>query len=84
MSIESIKYNIDICDDCAHKGYCDMALFGGHNPRIVTCTQFSKSKPTNGDSIRAMTDEALAEFAYYNQFRTMQEMLDWLKQEATE
>lgn len=61
MSLESITYH-DICDDCAHKGYCDMAQFGGHNPRITACSHFSKRKQTNADRIRSMSDEELADF----------------------
>lgn len=60
MGIESIKY-YDICDDCLHKSYCDMAQFGGHNPHITACYHFTQSKHTNADRVRAMTDEELAE-----------------------
>ena len=55
----------DICDGCYAKNFCDMALFGGHNPRITACPKFKKGKQTNADKIRAMTDEEIAKlFAY--------------------
>ena len=44
-------------------------------------------KPTtNADRIRAMTDEELAEWlfgAWHQSWYTLQEWLDWLKQEVT-
>lgn len=41
---------------------------------------------TNADRIRAMTDEELAEWlfqAWHKSWYTLQEWLDWLRQEAT-
>ena len=91
MSIESIKYNIDICDDCAHKEYCEMAQFGGHNPRITACSHFSKSKPTNADRIRAMDIDHLIEWYCYHRpcgscpYGGVEcGIRDWLYQEAPE
>jgi hypothetical protein len=51
----------DVCDKCAHSEYCDMATFGGHNPKITACCKFARRHQTNADRIRAMTDEELAE-----------------------
>ena len=91
MGVESVKYG-DICDKCAHCGYCDMATFGGHNPPITACSHFSQSKQTNADRIRAMSDEELAEYLdgvchdLWQMFvKDPQKMwLDWLKQEVKE
>lgn len=99
MSTTGIKYE-DICDKCAHGAYCDMATFGGHNPKIVACCKFTNRHQTNGDRIRAMTDEELAAFiGHASLCVTIQGMVDdwcarygsctqcirdWLKQEATD
>lgn len=94
MGVESIKYG-DICDKCAHCGYCDMATFGGHNPPITACSYFSQSKQTNADRIRAMSDEELAWAHAYRlascygcEASTIEDCakctLDWLKQEEGE
>ena len=57
------KYG-DICDDCFGKDFCDMALFGGHNPPITTCLQFKKRKQTHGDRIRSWDDDQLAMWCF--------------------
>lgn len=53
-------------------------------PVVVTERQ---AKQTNADRIRAMSDEELAEWlfqAWHSSWYTLQEWLDWLKQEAKE
>ena len=67
------------CEHCS-----DEYMKSGDHPAF----QWAKS-PTRADRIRRMTDEELAEFLYvktcedgYPQFGTMQEWLDWLKQES--
>lgn len=73
----------DICDGCYAKNFCDMAQFGGHNPRITACSKFKKGKQTNADKIRAMTDEELANtLSWLNDSKTADEWLDWLQKEA--
>ena len=87
MGIESIKY-YDICDDCLHKSYCDMAQFGGHNPHITACYHFTQSKRTNADRVRAMTNGEIEdwywwmhkEMMYYTDSRAF--VHNWLKQEV--
>lgn len=61
MGVESVKYG-DICDKCAHCGYCDMATFGGHEPPITACSQFKEKSQTNADRLRAMSDAEIADF----------------------
>lgn len=48
------------------------------------CEHFKPKVTTNADRIRAMTDEEMADFVFYNPFMTRQDALDWLKQEAEE
>ena len=98
MSVESVKYG-DICDKCAHAEYCDMATFGGHNPKITACCKFTERHQTNADRVRAMSDEKLADFLCniagledctskcpgWAFCRTGHTgILDWLQQEADE
>lgn len=79
---ESVKYH-DICDDCMHKGYCDMAQFGGHNPHITACSHFIAAKQTNADRIRQMSDEELADWLVMNgNGEDYKGWLEWLKEEA--
>lgn len=61
MSVESIKYH-DICDSCTYGCCCDMAQFGGHNPRITACSHFAPSKQTNYDRIISKTPKELADW----------------------
>lgn len=84
----SVKYD-DICDKCAHGEYCDMATFGGHNPKITACYKFKEKNQTNADRIRAMTDEELAvwirdQIIDRNIGVPSETWLEWLKQEANE
>ena len=93
MSVESVKYG-DICDKCAHAEYCDMATFGGHNPKITACSKFTERHQSNADRIRAMTDEELAMWIYQvqdecalrkgNFMSPLSQVwwLNWLKQET--
>ena len=53
-----------VCKKCAHENYCVMAQFGGHAPLITACSKFKENSQTNGDRIRAMTDEELANFLF--------------------
>lgn len=69
MSVESVKYG-DICDKCAHAEYCDMATFGGHNPKITACSKFTERHQSNADRIRSTTDEELAELLRDTQCNT--------------
>ena len=81
-----------ICKKCAHESYCGMAQFGGHNPKITACYQFTERHQTNADKIRAMTDEDLAEYLVHKiegcgfdgYDERVNAWLDWLKQEAKE
>ncbi len=83
------KYG-DICDECLHKAYCDMAQFGGHNPSITACYKFAKAKQTKADKIRQMSDEEIEEWywwmhkemMYYTDSHVF--VHDWLKQEVEE
>lgn len=87
MSATGVKYG-DICDKCAHGEYCDMATFGGHNPKITACCKYTERRQTNADRIRSMTDEELAEFmrsvcdTWY--IDANQNWLSWLKSKAEE
>ena len=42
-----------------------------------------KSKRTNADRIRNMSDEELADVIFYSPFSTKQDALDWLKSPAS-
>ena len=89
MSVESVKYG-DICDKCAHAEYCDMATFGGHNPKITACSKFTERHQSNADRIRAMTDEELAEWIAGSVLNltggslkmATEAWFDWLRQEV--
>ena len=86
MSTTGIKYD-DICDKCAHAEYCDMATFGGHNPKITACCKFTNRHQTNADRIRAMTNEELAEWIRdqiidRNIGIPSEAWLEWLKREV--
>lgn len=84
MSVESIKYD-DICDKCAHAGYCDMATFGGHNPKITACYKFEKRHQTNADLIRQMSDAGIEDWYWWMHKEMMRYtdsrifVHDWLK-----
>lgn len=89
MSTTGIKYD-DICDKCAHEEYCDMATFGGHNPKITACSKFTERNQTNADRIRAMDIDQLSEWycrgrpcatCPYNGVECG--IKDWLEREAT-
>lgn len=55
-----------------------------------SCERWKTSKQTNADRIRAMTDDELATIIFCGNpcveqsFKTETELLDWLKQEATD
>ena len=56
-----------LCNSCVQQDTCETAeILGGDNGFPIThCKgylQFSESKPTNADRIRAMSDEELAEW----------------------
>lgn len=52
-----------ICVDCEHKRYCPSGLEQRHNSYITGCSRYEKkSTITNGDHIRAMSDEELADW----------------------
>lgn len=65
-------------DYCAHHhdcGKCDVWVLG----------KGGKFVPSNGDRIRAMSDDELAEFlVYHNPYGTEKNCLQWLKQPAEE
>lgn len=79
-----------ICNDCANRTKCDMAEIGRSPLAISACYCYEKGNPTNADRIRAMADEELAETmldcfaAFYDVEWSKQDILDWLKQEASE
>lgn len=88
---------IDWCDMCKHEGsdfydLCCMCNYGEKEDDPPTCYE---SKPvTNGDKLRAMTDEELAELVTDDMCELLcgaplvcegqrkQKMLDWLRREA--
>ena len=43
-----------------------------------------ENKPSNGDRIRAKTDEELATWIYMNRWNDIESLLEWLKQESEE
>lgn len=65
------------CTKCANRNndYC-----------IFACENGESFKPiTNADRVRAMADEELAEWlfqAWHNSWYTLQEWLDWLKEDV--
>jgi hypothetical protein len=66
----------------------DTTFQGDGKVAYVPVVVNAKPKPiTNAMKIRAMTDEELADWlfqAWHNSWYTLQEWLDWLKEEATE
>ena len=66
------------CHNCERLVICPWA-----SPEEIICSSFKPKRMTNGDKIRAMTDEELAAWL---EDRTMLPInglwLDWLKQEA--
>lgn len=50
-----------ICKKCKKEPTCDMAQLGGHNTPISACYKFDSRTQTNGDRIREMRDEELAD-----------------------
>ena len=84
---------IDCKTECGN-GKCYAKRYGLFAEK--TCPKFVEPKPiTNGDRIRAMTDEELAEFITDDLCELLncespcdgncdRRMLEWLKQEATE
>lgn len=72
---------------CAHG--CEESVCLRQHEKYGNCNMYSaKSKQTNADRIRAMTDEELAEWISCNctgdgYGNSEAEWLDWLKQEAT-
>ena len=71
-------------EDCPH------CVFEKTEANCRGCFEGSHYKPkplTNADRIRAMTDEELCSFLYWDadgSGKAKQEWLDWLKQEADE
>lgn len=77
-----------LCKTCAFQEYypsqkpCLVCL--GGSPLRVTGERYLKDTPTNGDYIRKMSDEELAE-CFWNicetHYKSEQEWLEWLKKE---
>ena len=70
-----------ICDRCSI--VCQFAGEPGDCKGVNVCD----TKQTNADRIRNMTDEELAEWFYFSSLGfhyNQEEMLNWLKQEATD
>lgn len=85
-----------ICDNCTVKGCLWKAETGTLDPPIMDCEYFER-KITNADKIRAMSDEELALYIHdieatcivigqadIGEALTVEEWLDWLKQEVEE
>jgi len=74
------------CIDCVKLEKCAKTSGKPQIVEVVPGCEDGKMKPiTNGDKIRGMTDEELAEWlfqAWHNSWYTLQEWLDWLRQEA--
>ena len=66
----------------------DTTFQGNGSVKYVPVVVNAKPKPiTNGDKIRASSDEELADYlfqAWHNSWYTLQEWLDWLQQPTTE
>lgn len=46
------------CRECIYGSVCTVA--SGHDYKVGSCNQYKETKITNGDRIRSMTDEELA------------------------
>ena len=51
-----------ICSKCVYADVCTMFKFAWAESPIATCYKFKEKQQTNGDRLRAKTDEELAEF----------------------
>ena len=77
------------CKRCAnlHNDWCDKKHDSPDPEMVRDCLYYSTA--SNADRIRAMTDEELATTIFTGvaciekQFKTESELLEWLKQEAT-
>ena len=72
-------------DGCIYRtkdGECDLYAEGGKFTAFCEMDGCEGRKLSNGDKIRAMTDEELADALFYGQFLTKQDTLDWLKRVA--
>ena len=74
---------------CAHG--CEESVCLRQHEKYGNCNRYSaKSKRTNADLVRAMTDEELAEFisgkarTFGEEYEGYMSALDWLKQEVSE
>ena len=74
------------CHNCERLVICPWA-----NPEEIICSSFKAKPITNGDRIRSMTDEELADWVWGAETagraygpRGKKAWLDWLKQEATD
>lgn len=68
-----------ICDRCELSRFCDDSVIGKSRVRMLACSRYiQKKRITNGDRIRAMTDEELADFLEGHCYQYG--WLEWLKQ----
>lgn len=74
-----------LCDSCVNKNCRWRAETVSNDPPVMNCTDF-KTKITNADKIRNMTDEELAEYLHsleWGRFPlTKLQWLEWLKKEV--
>lgn len=53
-----------ICESCARKDCSDRQRIENNMQIVISCNFYLKYNPTNGDRLRAMSDEELASFLY--------------------